>query len=344
MTHDSTSQELASRCGLHYSIWQMRDSGRSRGTGLQRRWNRRAKGETGTMGDRIDRGGSISGQERDLITREIQCKSILTKSGIEGVDYAINPYVGCAHGCAYCYAVFMKRFTGHKEEWGTFVDVKVNAPQVLGRQLRRAKPGNITFGTVTDAYQPLERVYELTRACLEVLLHFGQGFSVSILTKSDLVLRDLDLIDQLGDAEVAFTITTLDEEIGKRFEPHASSIPVRLDALARLHEAGIPNWVFCGPVLPDITDDEASLDALFAELKRVGVGYVLVDSLNLRGAAWGRLSRILKAHYPGLVDSYRAFSSRRARYHQALMERTRRIADRYDLPWMGVDLPGTGEG
>jgi DNA repair photolyase len=142
---------------------------------------------------------------------------------------------------------------------------------------------------------------------------------------------------------VAFTITTLDEEIGKRFEHHASSISSRLEALARLHEAGIPTWAFCGPVLPSITDDEASLDVLFAELKRVGVGYVLVDSLNLRGAAWGRLSRILEAHYPGLVDSYRAFSSRRARYHQVLMERTRRVAERYDLPWRGVELPGIGE-
>jgi DNA repair photolyase len=340
--HDSTSQELASRCGLHYSIWQMRDSGTSRGTGLQRRWNRRAKGETGTMGDRINRSGSTSGQERDLITREIQCKSILTKSGIEGVDYAINPYVGCAHGCAYCYAVFMKRFTGHKEEWGTFVDVKVNAPQVLSRQLRRAKPGNVTFGTVTDAYQPLERVYELTRACLEVLARSGQGFSVSILTKSDLVLRDLDMIEQLKDAEVAFTITTLDEEIRRRFESHASSISARLEALRSLHETGIRTWAFCGPVLPSITDDEASLDALFAELKRVGVGYVLVDSLNVRGAAWGRLHRVLKTHYPDLVDTYRVFSSRRAPYHQALLEKTRRIAERYDLPLRGIDLPGAG--
>jgi DNA repair photolyase len=140
--------------------------------------------------------------------------------------------------------------------------------------------------------------------------------------------------------DVAFTITTLDEEIRRRFEPHASSISARLEALARLHEAGIRTWAFCGPVLPSMTDDEASLDALFAELKRVGVGYVLVDSLNLRGAAWGRLSRILQAHYPALVDSYRAFARLRVPYHQALLERTRRIAGRYDLPWRGVELPG----
>ena len=104
-----------------------------------------------------------------MIVREIECQSILTKSGIEVVDYALNPYVGCGHGCVYCYARFMKRFTGHKEEWGEFVDVKINAAEVLARQMRRAKRGNIAFGTVTDPYQPLERKYEITRACLEVL-------------------------------------------------------------------------------------------------------------------------------------------------------------------------------
>jgi DNA repair photolyase len=271
-----------------------------------------------------------------LIVREIECKSILTKSGITGVDYAINPYVGCAHGCTYCYAVFMKRFTGHEEEWGTFVDIKVNAPEVLTKQLRRAKPGNISFGTVTDAYQPLEREYGITRACLEALL--DHPLPVSILTKSALVLRDLDLIKKLKDVEVAFTITTLDEEVRRRFEPGASPIAARLEALRAISEAGIPTWAFCGPLLPGITDDETSLDALFGQLKRAGVGYVLVDSLNLRGAVMGRLTRVLKKHDPDLVEVYRDLWVNRLPYHQALMERTRRIAERHDLPWKGVEL------
>jgi DNA repair photolyase len=274
--------------------------------------------------------------EQVLIVREVECKSILTKSGIEGVDYAINPYVGCEHGCVYCYATFMKRFTGHKEEWGTFVDVKVNAAEVLARQLRRAKPGNITFGTVTDAYQPLEKKYGITRACLEVLV--GYDFPVSLLTKSALVLRDLDLIKRLKDVEVAFTITTLDDEVRRRFEPCSSPIPERLDALRLLNEAGIFTWAFCGPLLPLLSDSEAQLDALFGELKRVGVGYVLVDSLNLRGAAWGRMRKALEAHYPELVEGYRALSNDRKPYHEALMERTRRIAERHGLWWKGVEL------
>ena len=290
------------------------------------------------MADRLGSSGPRSSREQGLLITEIECKSILSKSGIEFVDYAINPYVGCAHGCVYCYAVFMKRFTGHKEEWGTFVDIKANAPDVLSRQLRRTKPGNISFGTVTDAYQPLESEYGITRACLEALL--DHPLPISILTKSALVLRDLDLIEKLKDVEVAFTITTLDEEVRRRFEPGASPIAARLEALRAISEARIPTWAFCGPLLPGITDEETSLDALFAQLKRAGVGYVLVDSLNLRGAVWGRLSRVLGAHYPHLLERYRALSANRTPYHQALMERTERIAERQGLPWRGVEIGG----
>lgn len=272
----------------------------------------------------------------DLITREIECKSILSTSGIEGVDYAINPYVGCAHGCIYCYAVFMKRFTGHDEEWGTFVDIKVNAPEVLTRQLRRAKPGNITFGTVTDAYQPLEAKYKITQRCLQVLRDWEMP--VSILTKSALVVRDMDVIKALRRPEVAFTITTLDESVRRVFEPGSSSIAARLHALRAFSEAGIPTWAFLGPVLPCITDDEASLDALFSQLKEAGADYVLVDSLNLRGAASGRLLGLLRVRYPELREAYRSLSANRLPYHGALMERTKRIAERHDLAWRGVEL------
>lgn len=266
-----------------------------------------------------------------LIVKEIRCKSILTKSGIEGVDYALNPYVGCEHGCVYCYATFMKRFTGHPEAWGTFVDVKVNAAEVLSRQLPRARPGNINFGTVTDAYQPLEGKYGVTRACLEALL--GCDLPVTILTKSALVLRDLDLIKRLPEVEVAFTITTLDEEIRQRFEPGASPIGARLEALHVLAEHGIRTWAFCGPLLPHLSDSQADLDALFAELKRAEVAYVLVDSMNLRGAAWARVRNVLEAHYPELVEDYRRLASSRQPYHTALLEKSQQIAALHGLPW-----------
>jgi DNA repair photolyase len=286
-------------------------------------------------------GASDGAREQALLIREVECKSILTRSGIPSVDYAVNPYVGCEHGCVYCYATFMKRFTGHEEEWGTFVDVRVNAPQVLERQLRRASPGNISFGTVTDAYQPLETKYALTRACLKALLDYD--FPVSILTKSALVWRDLDLLKKLKAVEVAFTITTPDDEVRNIFEPRSSPIRARLEALRALAEAGISTWAFCGPLLPFVSDSDEQLHALFTELKRARVGHVLVDSLNLRGAAWGRVRRTLQAHYPDLVDSYQALRNNRKPYHAALMERSRRIAVEHGLEWRGVDLDGDEE-
>jgi DNA repair photolyase len=271
-----------------------------------------------------------------LTVAEIQCRSILTRSGIEEVDYAINPYVGCQHACVYCYATFMKRFTGHAEPWGTFVDVKVNAAEVLARQLRRARPGNINFGTVTDAYQPLEAKYGITRACLEALAGWEQP--ITILTKSALALRDLDLLKHLKDVEVAFTITTLDDEVRQRFEPGASAIAARLEALRALAEAGIRTWAFCGPLLPGLSDGEAGVDALFAELKRAGVSSVLVDSLNLRGPTWGRVRPLLEAQDPDLVATYSTLASDRHAYHAALMETTRRLAERHGLSWRAVQI------
>jgi DNA repair photolyase len=271
-----------------------------------------------------------------LNVKEVMCRSILTKSGIEGVDYALNPYTGCEHACVYCYATFMKRFTGHPEEWGTFVDVKANAAEVLARQLRRARPGNVNLGTVTDAYQPVEERYGITRACLAALAGWEQP--ITILTKSALVLRDIDLLKRLHDVEVAFTVTTLDDAIRQRFEPGASPIPARLEALDLLAQAGIRTWAFCGPLLPLLSDGEGQVGALFGELKRVQVGSVLVDSLNLRGAAWGRVRQVLAAWRPELVGSYRALAANRKPYHATLMDRTRQIAEKHGLSWRAVQI------
>jgi DNA repair photolyase len=264
-----------------------------------------------------------------MIVREIECRTILTRSGIPGVEYAVNPYVGCAHGCVYCYATFMKRFTGHSEEWGTFVDVRVNAAERLAREVRRARPGPVLLSSVTDAYQPLEAEHGLTRACLEVLV--DAGWPVSILTKSGLVRRDLDLLRQLRDVDVGFTITTLDEGVRERFEPGAAPVAQRLEAMAELAAAGLEVWAFCGPLLPGLSDDEAQMDALFAAVRQAGGRRLLVDSLNLRGASWGRVRAVLERHYPRLVPLYQELTSDRGPYHAALAERARRLAGRYGL-------------
>ncbi len=265
-----------------------------------------------------------------MLVREITCKSILTKSGIPVVDYAINPYVGCEHGCVYCYAVFMKRFTGHREEWGQFVDVRVNAPQVLARQLKRARPGNVSLGTVTDVYQPLERRFKLTRDCLQALALYDD-FPTTVVTKSALVLRDLDVLCEMKDVEVAFTITTLDESVRRVFAPHSSPVPRRIEALARLHEAGIRTWVFFGPALPVFSDSEKAIDAIFATLAQVGVSYILVDTLNLKGSLWKRLRRALESNYPQVVEQYRLILHDRREYATTLAERVARAAERHHV-------------
>lgn len=180
--------------------------------------------------------------------KEVRAKSILSKSGIPGADYCINAYVGCSHACLYCYATFMKKYTGHAEAWGSFVDVKVNAGELLKKQLRKAVRGHVMVSSVTDAYQPLEVKYRLTRQCLEILLE--HQFPVGILTKSPLVLRDLDIIKRFNEVEVGITISTDDETMRKIFEPGAPPIEARINTLRKLKEQGVRTYVFVGPMLP----------------------------------------------------------------------------------------------
>jgi DNA repair photolyase len=206
-----------------------------------------------------------------LIVREVQAKSILSRSGIEGISYTVNPYTGCAHACRYCYATFMKRYTGHTEPWGQFVDIKVNAPGILLRQIQRAPRGIVIMSSVTDPYQPIEATWGLTRSCLTVLS--DHEFPVQILTKSPLVLRDIDLLKRFTDIEVGITITTENDRVRKVFEPKAPTIAERLHALKTLHEHGVSTYAFVGPLLP-------MQPALLAESIRPYVGRVLIDRMN----------------------------------------------------------------
>jgi DNA repair photolyase len=203
--------------------------------------------------------------------KEVFAKTILSKTAISGFDYCINPYVGCGHGCRYCYASFMKRFTGHLEPWGEFIDVKVNAPQLLRKQLKRAKPGVVTLSTVTDPYQPMEKKYQLTRKCLEALLE--AQFPVNLLTRSPLCLRDMDLFKQFDRIEVGFSIATHDEKVKKIFEPHSPSVDSRVNALRGLRRERIRTYAFVGPMLP--------LDPKqLAEMLDGSIDEVLIDRMN----------------------------------------------------------------
>ncbi len=228
-----------------------------------------------------------------MIIREIQAKSIVSKSGIDGVSRCVNPYIGCAHGCAYCYASFMKRYTGHREPWGSFVDVKTNSAELLAKQIRKARGGNIFFSTVTDPYQPVEKVYRVTRSCLEVLSQ--SPFSVDILTKSPLVLRDLDVLKAFRSVEVGISITTDSDAVRREFEPNAPTIEERIEALRTLHTAGVATYAFIGPVLP------MSPEILGRKLGPY-VHRVLIDRMNYPSKTKGTYCR--KGHVRWLDKDY----------------------------------------
>lgn len=188
----------------------------------------------------------------------------------------INPYTGCQHSCSYCYARFMKRFTGHREPWGQFIDVKINAPDLLKLEITRKKPGRAWVSGVCDPYQPLEGKYQLTRQCLEILVQ--HEWPVTVQTRSPLVLRDLDVLKNGEDFEVGFSITTADDGIRKLFEPLAPPIKARIDALEELHRAGIKTYAMIAPMLPGA---EGLPELLVGKIDRV-----LFDRMNYTHANW----------------------------------------------------------
>lgn len=205
-----------------------------------------------------------------LKIREVQAKSILNKSKI--FDYCLNPYTGCQVSCRYCYArLFIPRYSGHIEPWGDFVDAKVNAEELLRKQLPRAKKGTVWVSSVCDPYQPLEAKYQLTRKCLALLAR--NQFPVNIQTKSVLALRDAEIFLDFEQIEVGFTITTDDERMARLFEPGAASVQERINALKKLRSRGIKTFAFVGPLVP------GNPEKLIEELNEK-VDKVFIDRMN----------------------------------------------------------------
>jgi DNA repair photolyase len=263
--------------------------------------------------------------------KEIQCKSALGKCGFPGGGLAINPYVGCQHACAYCYARFIKRFTGHREEWGSFVDARTNVAEVLGRQMKSPRFRNqiIYIGTVTDPYQPIEGKYGLTRQILEVLQNYNNP--VSILTKSALVLRDLDLLKKFRKIDVNFTIATLDEKWKKLTEPHSSTIKQRLRAAQKLTQAGIPAFAMMGPYWPLFTDPKA----LFKEFKKAGIKRVFTESFNTVGGNFTNVEKVLKKGYPELLPQIKETLFNPEKFYEFYRREKKKIeglSKKYQIP------------
>jgi len=261
---------------------------------------------------------------------EIECKSILNKSAL--ADYTVNCYAGCEHGCVYCYARFVTRFTHPGERWGSFVDVKINAPAALKRELRQKKVGRVYMSSVCDGWQPLEARYGLTRSCLELLLHYR--FPVTILTKSGLAARDLDLLPGRENVELGVTLTTLDESLRAKIEPRASAAEKRICLLHDARERGITTYAFLGPFMPRLSDSEDDLDTLLRLIAEAGVAYFYVDRLNPRPRVWSSIYNFLQEHYPLLIDEFRKIlfnAEARMHYSADLMTTVTRLAKRYGL-------------
>ena len=263
-----------------------------------------------------------------IVPREILCKSALNKTGILGYEYCLNPYVGCAHGCIYCYASFMCRFTGHQEKWGEFLDVKVNFPEVLAKQLRSRRKrtvGKVLLATVTDAYQPAEARYKITQASLEVLAEY-QLLEVHILTKSALVQRDISILRQLRACEVGFTITTLERNIARVFEPYASPPQLRLAAARQLMKAGIPVWVFIAPLLPGLSDTEEALTRLLHTLQETGIEDIMLDYLNPYPAVVQHLKNAYRHYFPEALSELKDYLHQPGIYQEKIKIRLHQVS------------------
>ncbi len=259
-----------------------------------------------------------------VVLRETTCKSLLNRSSIG--DYSFNCYTGCTNSCVYCYARFMQRFHPHDEPWGQFVDVKVNAQQVLTKQLRKLSPGSVFTCSACDGWQEAERHYYLTRACCRILI--DTGFRLNILTKSELVLRDLDIF-QGADVCLGVTITTPDEQQAKLWEPGASSVAARVRVLKEAKAIGLETAVMFGPLLPEISDTPEELRKLFSLAAEAQVDHIWTDILNPRPRVWPSVQQLLRRQWPELTQRYRLLlfdQDARAKYERELHKRVRQAA------------------
>lgn len=229
-----------------------------------------------------------------ILIKKVDVKSVMTKSNLPVGGYSVNPYVGCTHACKYCYASFMKRFTGHKEPWGTFLDVKY-WPEIKNPDKYSGE--RVVIGSVTDGYVPQEMEFRRTGTLLKQLA--DSDAKIMICTKSDLVLRDLDLISEMKDVTVSWSVNTLDEKFRSDMDD-AVGIERRLDAMKKVHDAGIKTVCFISPIFPGITDVKQ-----IAERAEDRCDFIWLENLNLRGDYKESVLKYIESEYPELKDLYR---------------------------------------
>lgn len=264
-----------------------------------------------------------------MIINNIEVNSVMTKSSLPVGGYSVNPYVGCPHACKYCYASFMKRFTGHPEDWGTFLDVKywkpITNPKKYAGQL-------CVIGSVTDGYNPLEETYGRTRALLGELK--DSNAKIMICTKSDLVVRDLDILTQMKDVTVSWSINTLDENF-KNDMDEAVSIERRLAAMEKVYDAGIRTVCFVSPIFPEITDIPAIIERVKNQCD-----FVWLENLNLRGTFKPAIMKYIEEKYPDLLPLYqRIYGKNDKTYWKILEQKIESLTKENGLPYINNYLP-----
>lgn len=241
----------------------------------------------------------------------IKAKSIFTKSGLPGSDWVINPYNGCLFGCMYCYAAQIARWKHPDEQWGTYLDVKENASEILKKDLEKLKRklhtknfGSVFFSSVTDPYVGMENKFQITRKCLEVLANFGYEGTIAIQTKSPLVTKDIDVLKRLKNVTVGFTITSLDDKVSQFLEVNAPKITSRINALKKLSDNNISTYAFIGPILPHFLTNKEKIEKLLDKLQEVGVKEVWFEHINLSSKIKERLYMYLQKESPKLIPVF----------------------------------------
>ncbi|MGN0623121.1 MAG: radical SAM protein [Oscillospiraceae bacterium] len=255
----------------------------------------------------------------------VKAKSMLVKSNLPASDYVVNPYAGCTHNCRYCYACFMKRFTGHDEEWGTFLDIKEYESDKLPKSLTGK---TVLLSSVTDPYNPYEMKYHKSREILELLSHTDAH--IEVLSKSDLMLMDIDLLKKMPNLSVGISLNTLEDDFRRDMEPGAPSVERRLNALKVLHSEGITTYLFISPIFPFISDIKAIVDTVAGS-----VNQVCFENLNLRGKAKQEILGYIAEKYPQHLDSYKAiYQKGDTSYWNQLETEIEELSEEYDVPFV----------
>ncbi len=241
--------------------------------------------------------------------------------------WTVNPYRGCEFACKYCYARYTHEFMEMRDgvDFEQKIYVKQHAADLLRQELRRVKPGEeIAIGTATDPYQPAERRYEVTRAILEEFARH-EGLELGIVTKSNLVLRDIELLQQIArknDISVHVTITTLNVDLARILEPRAPRPDLRLEAVRRLNQAGINAGVSCSPLIPEITDSPRDLEAVVRATAEASGKHIFANPLFLKPCSAAVFMPFLEQEFPQLAENYRTRYQGRAflpkSYHQRI--------------------------